>query len=72
MNSATGDFYSIATAVAAAGFLKKAVNSDRDSHLREVLDSKDEVDGQRVIDHMDDFSCREEMERFVEKCSSED
>ncbi|MCM1497864.1 MAG: hypothetical protein NC124_05305 [Clostridium sp.] len=71
MNSATGDFYNIATAVAAEGFLK-SVNGDRDSHLRELLDSKDEVDGQRVMDRMDDFSCREEMERFVEKCASED
>lgn len=69
MNNVTGDFYNIATLMAAGGFFNLADN-DKERHLQEILDGKDDIDGQEIREHMDEFSCREEMERFVEDCDS--
>ncbi len=49
-----------------SGFLKD--NSEK-AYLEQLLDGKGEINKQNVIDHLGQFSCREEMERFVEhKC----
>lgn len=66
MNNATGDFYNIATAVAAQGFLNS--NTEKKRNLKKLLNSKDDIDGQKILEHMDEFSCREEMERYAEQC----
>lgn len=69
MNNATGDFYNIATAVAAEGFLN--ANSEEKRNLRKLLNSKDNIDGQKILEHMGEFSCKEEMERYAEQCELE-
>ena len=39
---------------------------DREAYAEELLNGKNEIDKQDVLDHLDDFSCQEELERYVE------
>lgn len=70
MGNTAGDFYNPAIAMAARGLWALSHNSE-ERFLEELLESKDDINAQEVIDHMDDFSCKEEMERFVENCKPE-
>ena len=39
----------------------------KEAYLEELMNGKDEINKQDVIDRMQQFSCKEEMERYVEK-----
>lgn len=66
MNNATGDFYNIATLVAAKGVLNGT--NQEGKMIKELMNSKDDIDGEKILKHMDDFSCEEEMERYADQC----
>ncbi len=66
-----GDFYSPAIANAGLGIEASAHNS-RKKHFEKLLNSENEVDVQATLDHLEQFSCGEEMERFMENTSQDD
>lgn len=50
-----------------AALKSEALYDDSDSsYLEKLMNGMDEIDKQNVIDHMGEFSCREELARFVE------
>lgn len=60
-----GEFNNLATRVAICKELMSE-ESGNEAFVDQLLNKKDRVDKQDVMYHMDDFSCKEEMERFVE------
>lgn len=60
-----GEFNNLATRVAVCKTLIEEESGDR-AYVDELLNKKDKVDKQDVLSHMDQFSCEEELERYVE------
>lgn len=66
-----GDFYTPMIANAALG-IEVASHNRRRKHFEKLLNSQNDVDVQATLDHMDKFSCGEEMERYMENTKQED
>ena len=66
-----GDFYTPTIANAGLSIEAASYNSKK-KHFEKLLNSHDDVDVQATLDHMDDFSCREELERYIENTKQED
>lgn len=60
-----GEINNLATRVAVCNDLI-AEESGNEEYVDRLLNKKDRIDKQDVLDHLDDFSCKEEMERYVE------
>ena len=43
------------------------LQDDKESYLEELMNGVDEINKQDVMNRMQQFSCKEEMERYVEK-----
>ena len=57
-----GEMNNLATRVAVC----KDLISENKAYVDQLMNTKDQADKQKVLDHMEDFSCKEEMERYVE------
>lgn len=60
-----GEFNNLATRVAVCKALMDD-ESGNDDQVDKLLNRKDHVDKQDVMSHLSEFSCEEEMERYVE------
>lgn len=45
-------------------------NEGARKHLDELMQGKDDIDKEQVMCKLDQFSCREELERYVENLES--
>lgn len=65
MGNGTGDFYNPTIAIAARGV---AIEPKRDGErmVDQLMLAKDDANKADVMRHLGDFSCREELERYVE------
>ncbi|MGN0437508.1 MAG: hypothetical protein ACI4F4_03220 [Lachnospiraceae bacterium] len=65
MTPDNGEFNNLATRVAVC---KDLISEEigNDEMVDKLLNRKDQVDKQDVLDHMEEFSCKEELERYVE------
>jgi hypothetical protein len=66
MGNTAGDFYNPTIAVAARSLTIEPEQS-RVQFVDRLLNHKDKVDKEDVLNHLDNFSCREEIERYVEQ-----
>lgn len=71
MSSGNNELNNLATRVAIS---KSIMESEEGSteYVDRLLNTKDKVDKDEVVKHLDDFSCKEELERFVEQKESQD
>lgn len=60
-----GEFNNLATRVAVCKALMDE-ESGNEAYVDQLLNRKDQVDKQDVLSHMNQFSCEEELERYVE------
>lgn len=65
MGSENGDINSLATRVAVSKDLMDNKMGE-DTFVDRLLNKKVNADKQDVVEHIDDFSCKEELERYVE------
>lgn len=42
------------------------LKDNKEAYVEELLNGKDEINKQDILDRMDQFSCKEELERYVE------
>lgn len=66
MGLVTGDNYNPALAPAVMDF-DLLFNRNKESFVDGLLDGKDEINKEDIMSRMDQFSCREELERYVEQ-----
>lgn len=65
MGLVTGDNYNAALAPAIMNF-KLMFESSNEAYLDTLLQAKDDIDKMDVLARMHQFSCKEELERYVE------
>lgn len=65
MGLVTGDNYNPALAPAIMNF-ELLFNGSREAYVDHLLQGKDDIDKMDVMARMSQFSCREELERYVD------
>lgn len=71
MGSENGEMNSLATRVAVSKDLMDNEMGE-DTFVDHLLNKKVNADKQEVVEHMNDFSCKEELERYVEHLENQD
>lgn len=66
MGFVTGDNYNPALVPALQDF-ELMFEKSKDAKLEEMLNGVDEINKQDVVDRMQQFSCQEELERYIHK-----
>ncbi len=70
MGPGNGEINNLATRVAVCRDLMNEEMGE-DEFVDRLLNTKVNADKQEVVEHMDEFSCKEEMERYVEHLEAE-
>lgn len=70
MGLVTGDNYNPALAPALMDF-KLLFEQSEEAYVDQLLQGKDDVDKMDILARMQQFSCREELERYVEQAGVE-
>lgn len=70
MGQNVGDFYNPTIAMAARA-LQETSKVSPTNQLEELMMGKDDIDRRKVEERLGKFSCKEEMERYVEHCEPE-
>lgn len=70
MGLVTGDNYNSALAPALMDF-KLLFERSEEAYVDQLLQGKDDVDKMDILARMQQFSCREELERYVEQAGVE-
>lgn len=70
MGPGNGEINNLATRVAVC---KDLIDEEmgNDSYVDRLLNTKGDVDKEKVMDYMDEFSCKEELKRYVENLEAE-